>query len=111
MGGKGQGKILNSNFISTSFDLEEFRNLENYGTLPETHPNLLTKDEKRAANILENICEFIKGKYQVGLLWKRDNPFLPYNRNLALRRLENLEKKFRGPAVRKKVFRNNKQLY
>ena len=49
---------------------------------------------KKEVNILENTSEFIKGKYQVGLLWKKDNPVLPYNRNLALKRLENLEKKF-----------------
>ena len=77
LGGKDQSKNLNSNFINTSFDLEQFWNLENYGTLPQTHPNLLTKDEKRAANILENTCEFSQGKYQVGLLWKKDNPILP----------------------------------
>ena len=68
MGEKGQSKNLNFNFINTYFDLEQFWNLENYRTLPKTNPNLLTKDEKRAVNILENICEFIKGKYQVGLL-------------------------------------------
>ena len=73
MGRKGQSKNLNSNFINTSFDLEQFWNLENYGILPKTHPNLLTKDGKRAVNILENTCKFIKGKYQVGLLWKKDN--------------------------------------
>ena len=61
--------------------------------MPKAHPNLLTKDEKRAVNILENICDFIKGKYQVGLLWKKDKPVLPYNRNLASKRLENLKKK------------------
>ena len=61
--------------------------------MPKTHPNLLTKDEKRAVNILENICDFIKGKYQVGLLWKKDKPVLPYNRNLASKRLENFKKK------------------
>ena len=49
---------------------------------------------KKEVNILENTSEFIKGKHQVGLLWKKDNPVLPYNRNLALKRLENLEKKF-----------------
>ena len=68
MGEKGQSKNLNFNFINTYFDLEQFWNLENYRTLPKTNPNLLTKDEKRAVNSLEHICEFIKGKYQVGLL-------------------------------------------
>ena len=43
MGGKGQSKNLNSNFINTSFDLEQFCTLENYGTLPKTHPNHFNK--------------------------------------------------------------------
>ena len=38
--------------------------------------------------------EFLKVNYQVDLLKKRYNPVLPYNRHLALRRLESLEKKF-----------------
>ena len=93
MGGKDQGKNLNSYFNITSFDLEQPWNIENYGTLPKIHPNLLTKDEKRVVNILENTCKFIKSKYQVGLLWKKYNPVLSYNTNLSLRRLKNLEKK------------------
>ena len=88
--GKGQSKNLNSNFINSSFDLEQFWNSENYWTLPKTHPNLLTKDERRAGNILENTCKFIKGKYKVGSLWKKDNLVLPYNKNLALKRLDKI---------------------
>ena len=41
MGGKSQNKNINFNFINTFFDLEKFWNLENYETLPKTHPNLL----------------------------------------------------------------------
>ena len=55
---------------------------------------LLTKVEKRAVNVLENTYKFVKGQYQVSLLWKKDNPILPCKRNLALRRLENLENFF-----------------
>ena len=40
IGRKGQSKNFNSNFINTSFDLDQFWNLENYGTLPKTHLNL-----------------------------------------------------------------------
>ena len=41
MGGKSQNKNINFNFINTFFDLEKLWNLENYETLPKTHPNLL----------------------------------------------------------------------
>ena len=68
------------------------------------HPNLLTKDEKKAVNILENTCEFVKGKYYVSVFWKKDNSDLTYNRNLALRRLENLEKKFSKDRILAKKY-------
>ena len=76
------------------FDLQGFWNLESYGTLPKIVCYLLTKDEKGVANILENTCELIKTKDQVGLMWKKDNPVLQYNRNLAITRFENLGNKF-----------------
>ena len=60
MKGKGQSKSLDFNFISASFDLEQFWNLENFETLPKTHPNFLTKDEKTAVNILSKnsrVCQ------------------------------------------------------
>ena len=52
MGGKNKTNQLNSNNINidTSFDLEQFWNLENYGTVKKNDPVLLTKDEKRKYN-------------------------------------------------------------
>ena len=53
----------------------------------------MTKDEERAPNILQNFISFKEGKYETGLLWKGDSVNLPNNRQLALQRLQSLEKR------------------
>ena len=75
MGGKGLGKYLNFNFISTRFDLEQFCYLENCETLPKTHENLLTKDEKGAVNILKTLASLSKVNIKSVCCGKRIIPF------------------------------------
>ena len=58
-------------------------------------PRLLSKDEKRALEILEQTKTKKQGKYEVGILWKDDNPSLPNNRALAIARMINMEQKFK----------------
>ena len=94
MGGKSQIKNSNFNFINTSFDLEQFWNLENYGTLPKTHPNLLNKRSKKSGKYFRKHLRVCQKKISSRFVVEKDNPVFPCNRNLALRRLENLEKKF-----------------
>ena len=43
---------------------------------------------------LESTTVIKDNKFEVGLLWKKDNIILPYNRELAEKRLYSLEKKF-----------------
>ena len=52
----------------------------------------MTKDEKRAINILQNTISFKEGKYKTELLRRRDRVNLPSNRQLAIQRLQSLEK-------------------
>lgn len=53
----------------------------------------MTKEERRALDILEKTCKCVEGRYKAGLLQKEDNTILPYNRQLAIARLESLEKR------------------
>ena len=53
----------------------------------------MTKGEKRALNILQNTISFKEGKYETGLLWKEYRVNLPNNRQLAVQRLQSLEKR------------------
>ena len=58
-------------------------------------PRLLFKDEKRALEILEQTTTKNQRKYEVGILWKDDNPSLPNNRALSIARMINIERKFK----------------
>ena len=85
MGGKTNGKQVNLNFLETNISLEEFWKIENYGTLNKFHTVLMTKDEKRAHELLEKTTKLINRHYEVSLLWKTDSPKLPSTENLQLR--------------------------
>ena len=52
---------------------------------------MLRKEEKRAVSILENTAVLKDEYYETGLLCKEDTPNLPYNRQLAVQRLQNLK--------------------
>ena len=84
MGGKNSSLSLTSNSINTSFGLESFWSLENYGTVRKNDPIMLTKKEKRAVSILEDTTVLKDGHSEAGLLWKEDKPNLLYNRQLAV---------------------------
>ena len=83
---------VNSNFTQT-FNVESFCEIENYGTVPKQDGRIMTKDGKRALNILQNTISFKEGKYETGFLWKDDRVNLPNNGELAAQRLRSLEKR------------------
>ena len=53
----------------------------------------MTKNKKRALSILKNTTTLKDGRYQIRLFWKEDIVNLPYNRNLAEKRLEGIKRK------------------
>ena len=111
MGGKTSSLSLTSNSINTSFGLETFWSLENYGTVRKNDLIMLTKEEKRVVSILEDITALKAGQYEIGLLWKEAKPNLPYNRQLAVQGLQNLERKLvRNPVLTEK-YKNTIQEY
>ena len=75
----------------------------------------MTKDEKRALNILQKTISLKEGKYETGLLWREDKVNLPNNRQLTVQRLQSLEKllarnedlKTKHPKTVKKYVDNN----
>lgn len=79
--------------VSLDKQLEEFWKIESYGTAkPESKP--LSVEDRRALKLIENSIYLRDGHYQMGLLWKDDNPVLPYNRALAEARLQYLKRRF-----------------
>jgi len=52
-------------------------------------------EDGRALKRIDSSISLLDGHYQMGLLWRDDNPALPYNRPLAEARLQYLKKRFR----------------
>ena len=105
MGGKSsklEKLVMNNVCLVHSIEesnLEQFWNIENYGILSKSDPNMLTRDKTRAMNILETTTTLKDKHYKIGLLWKTDNPKLPMNRELAENILVSLEKRLKRNTV------------
>ena len=98
MGGKSITNKSLTNYINSDLELlsqnvEQFWAIESYGTT-KNDVSLLPKNEQRAIHILESTTVKKMNRYEVGLLWKSDEPKLPNNRALAVSRLKSLESKF-----------------
>ena len=74
--------------------IERFWNLEDYGAVKSGEKPLSVED-KRALKIIEDTTCLIDGHYEVGLLWKDDEPRLPNNRDMANQRSESLRHRLR----------------
>ena len=108
-GNKRLSTSVNSNLTQT-FNVARFGKIENYGTVPKHDDRIMTKDEKRALNILQNTVSFKGGKYKTGLLWGEDRVHLPNNRQLAEQRLQSLEKRLaRNKDLKTKYHKTVKQ--
>ena len=59
----------------------------------------MTTDEKASLEKLESI-RYVDGRYQVAIPWKDDEPALPNNYEMALRRILNTEKRLlKNPEI------------
>ena len=76
-------KIINVSRTEILPEIERLYQIEGYGALSKTEPILMTRDDKRALNIVESTTTLKDGRCEIGLLWKKDIVNLPYNRNLA----------------------------
>ena len=90
---QGQLNLFSGEDVSLNDQLEEFWKIESYGTAwPETKP--LPVEDRRALKLIDNSITLREGHYQMGLLWRDDNPVPPYNRPQAEARLQYLKKCF-----------------
>ena len=54
----------------------------------------MSVEDQKATKIIENTISKIDGHYQIGLLWKQEDPSLPFNRIAAEARLHHLKRRF-----------------
>ncbi|XP_028413990.1 uncharacterized protein LOC114536852 [Dendronephthya gigantea] len=88
----------NVNFVSISDEnlhrrVEEFWRTESFGCSFEGKIPQSMEDQN-AIRTLEATTKYTGERYEVGMLWRCENPVLPYNRVLAETSFRNLEKKF-----------------
>ncbi|XP_075150728.1 uncharacterized protein LOC142224831 [Haematobia irritans] len=62
--------------------------------------SILSSEDKRAIEILEDTCKLVDGRYEVGLLWKSDFSKLPNSFDTALKRLKCFQRRSsRDPSL------------
>lgn len=80
-------------------EVTNFFDMENFGIL-KTDDVLLSAADQRAWHLLKTTTSKVNDRFQTGLFWQDDEVQLPNNYQMALRRLENLQKKlFRNPEL------------
>ena len=103
IGGKRSNSV-NTNIVSTNklninYDddlnklVEQFWSVESYGTMKPHDKENMTK-KKKTIKILETTTTKRGNRYEVGLLWKENNPILNYNKGMAAHRFHLTERKF-----------------
>ena len=80
--------------------VQDWMKVENLGIASPR--KALSENDKRAIEILESTTKIVDGHYQIGLLWKQ-GAFLPNNRWLALKQLDQLDQKLsKNPILKEK---------
>ena len=105
MGGRDSvtNNVVHVNFLSNAHDdlnsrVEQFWQTESFGVKNEVSRSLSVQDQ-RAMQVLEQNTKFVKGHYEVPMLWKDPDVKMPYNRFMAEKRFETLTKRFTKDPV------------
>ena len=63
-----------------------------------------SKEDEKTLEMLERTTKFDGERYEVGLLWKRNDPFLPNNYSSALSQMKSLEYRLEKKPELKKLY-------
>jgi hypothetical protein len=86
----------------TNDALRRFWDLESLGIKDDSGQPALTPDEQAAVDQLQETQKLKDGNYEIGIPWRKLEPRFSENHDMALSRLENLEKSLskKGPGVK-----------
>ena len=107
-GAGSEKEYSSSNFVTSedttlSHQLQEFWRIESYGTDNNVKTKTFSVEDQQAMKIINDTIKKKEGHYQMGLLWKEEQPSLPDNRVMAEARLQHLKKRFqRDPTLEAK---------
>ena len=84
------------NFVSVDHKpidlIERFWKLEDHGAV-KSGAKPLSIEDKRAMQIIEDTTRLVDGRYELGMLWKKDECWFPNNLVMARQRLESLRRR------------------
>ncbi|XP_067045500.1 uncharacterized protein [Acropora muricata] len=83
----------NQSVVDLHKQVEKFWACESHGFI-DSAESTKTIEDKRALEILGSTTKVTGGRYEVGLLWRTEDPILPNNRSQAEMRLQQLKKRF-----------------
>ena len=89
-------------------NLEKFYEFETLGIqAPECRcPEfVMSPEDRRAIELMENSCKKKGDRYEIGLPWKKDKGLLPNNYSLAQKRLFSLERNLRKSNVKARLYK------
>lgn len=104
-GGDYQSSFTHTYFVREQSDTDEISGfLRQFWEIesPRTSHDrpVLNPDEQCALEQVQKSLEYLEGRYQVALPWKKNVPDLPDNYDMALRRLYNTEKRLlKNPEI------------
>ena len=88
--------------ISLSHQVEDIWRVESYPT-EKLSPKSMSIEDRKAMKIIETTMSKVDDHYQMGLLWKMDDPSLPFNRASGEIRLQHLKtRSSRDPNLKSK---------
>ena len=75
------------------------------------HKEMMSIEDRRALAIMESMVQVIDGHYQLSLPWKYENPSLPNNRAMAVKRLDLLKRRLEKDVDLKRKYKETVEEY
>ena len=72
---------------------------------------MMSIEDRRALAIMESTVQVVDGHYQLSLSWKYENPSLPNNRAMALKRLDLLKRRLEKDVDLKRKYKETVEEY
>ena len=94
---RSQFDQVNVNFLKYGNEtldqqMSQFLDLENIDSISSSRKGMSVQD-REALGKLNSSVRLVDGHYEVGMLWKHENPWLPNNRMTAVARLRSLRRR------------------
>ena len=72
---------------------------------------VMSNEGKKAEKMMEGSTRVVNGHYEIGMLWKVDNPQLPNNRDVALKRYQHLKTRLKRDEDLNKKYQSEIEEY